>query len=150
MLVELLFYTSDGDICDYEITFVGHSSYIIDQNGYDSTFDPADFKFNLTERYRNSTTNGLNLKVIWRFESDIVTAPIFASPFLTIDIPRNAHMMVTRCYDNTRTPDFKISFDEDPSLSYSWMNIDQDGINGFRTTYFTIDGTSGGVFALTT
>ena len=149
VFTELLFYTSDGDICDYEITFIGHQQYIKSNGGVTSK-TPAVLKENLTERYRNSTTHGKNLYVNWRFESNIVTAPIFASPFLTVDIPRNAHMMVTRYYDTTRTPDFKISFDEDPSLSYSWMNIDQDGINGFRTTYFTIDGTSGGVFALTT
>jgi hypothetical protein len=139
VLTELSFYKQDGTVCDYQLTYIGFTEYIINSP---STLDGK--KDALTDSQTSSYVN-------WRFEglnSSAETAPIFNNILLSAEIPRDAFKMVTKWYDNTRTPNFRIDFVEDPSFG---INIDRDDINDYRDTYFTEDGTSTstGLFALT-
>ena len=137
VLTELSFYKQDGTVCDYQLTYIGFTEYIINSP---STLDGK--KDALTDSQNGSYVN-------WRFEglnSSTETAPIFNNILLSAEIPRDAFKMVTKWYDNTRTPNFRIDFVEDPSFG---INIDRDDINDYRDTYFTEDGTSTGLFALT-
>jgi len=139
VLTELSFYKQDGTVCDYQLTYIGFTEYIINSP---STLDGK--KDALTDSQTSSYVN-------WRFEglnSSAETAPIFNNILLSAEIPRDAFKMVTKWYDNTRTPNFRIDFVEDPSFG---INIDRDDIDDYRDTYFTEDGTSTstGLFALT-
>ena len=137
VFLELSFYKSDGTQVDYTLTYFGHEAYIIQapSGGY------------TLETMKDAFTIDTNSYIIWRFEgveTPAQQAPIFSNIWLTAVIPPDAFYMKTKFFDLTRTPNFRIDFAEDP-LS---INIDRDDIDDYRITYFTVDGTSSGAFAL--
>ena len=134
---DLRFYKQDGTELDYTLTYFGHEGYII---------EPTIFDIDIIK-----TTLTGNGYVIWRFygvDSPADQQVIFDTVWMTVKIPRDAFRMTTQFNDASRTPSFRIEFEEEPLLNLPFINTDADGTTGLRDTYFTVDGTSSGTFGL--
>jgi hypothetical protein len=138
---DLRFYKQDGTELDYTLVLYNHEEYIIQAPSGGYTVDTI----------KTTLTEAGSSYVIWRFYG--VDAPadqqvIFDTVWMTVKIPRDAFRMTTQFNDTSRTPSFRIEFEEEPLLNYPFINTDADGTGGLRDTYFTVDGTSSGVFGL--
>ena len=145
VLEYLHFYTMDGTQCDYKINmFNTDHLYALNYNNNSQSIGWSRQTLdNILSILDNRSRGAVNNHVNWRFY-DNDPQSFYDKIWISVQVPTNAFSMKTEFFDASRTPNFRVEFPETPTPVYS-QTIIRDGTANERTTYFTLDGTSGGV-----